>query len=127
HFTTEGTQFGINSLKTFLRGKNDAAVFPLTGYPPMEKEEWKRQMRIAKEYGINHYRFHSWTPPQAAFETANEEGIYIQAELPYWGTMDAANHSLNRFLIQEGEELLNVYGNNPSFVMMALGNELGGD
>ena len=127
HFTTEGTQFRINSLKTFLRGKNDAAVFPLTGYPPMEKEEWKRQMRIAKEYGINHYRFHSWTPPQAAFEAANEEGIYIQAELPYWGTMDAANHSLNRFLIQEGEELLNVYGNNPSFVMMALGNELGGD
>ncbi|MDR3057920.1 MAG: glycoside hydrolase, partial [Prevotella sp.] len=73
-FSTEGTQFSINSLKTFLRGKHDACVFPLTGYPPMDKEEWKRQMQIAKEYGLNHYRFHSWTPPQAAFDAANEEG-----------------------------------------------------
>lgn len=126
-FSTEGTQFTINSLKTFLRGKHDACVFPLTGYPPMDKAEWKKQMRIAKEYGLNHYRFHSWTPPQAAFDAANEEGIYMQAELPYWGTMDTANIELNKFLINEGEHILSSYGNNPSFVMMALGNELGGD
>jgi Beta-galactosidase/beta-glucuronidase len=126
-FSAKGTQFEINSLKTFLRGKHDACVFPLTGYPPMNKEEWKRQMRIAKEYGINHYRFHSWTPPQAAFDAANEEGIYMQAELPYWGAMDTTNTDLNKFLINEGEHILTTYGNNPSFVMMALGNELGGD
>lgn len=126
-FSTEGTQFSINSLKTFLRGKHDACVFPLTGYPPMDKEEWKSQMRIAKEYGLNHYRFHSWTPPQAAFDAANEVGIYMQAELPYWGTMDTSNIELNKFLINEGEHIITSYGNNPSFVMMALGNELGGD
>lgn len=127
YFSAKGTQFEINSLKTFLRGKHDACVFPLTGYPPMNKEEWKKQMRIAKEYGINHYRFHSWTPPQAAFDAANEEGIYMQAELPYWGAMDTTNTDLNKFLVNEGEHILTTYGNNPSFVMMALGNELGGD
>lgn len=126
-FFTEGTRFSINSLKTFLRGKHDACVFPLTGYPPMEKEEWVRQMRISKQYGMNHYRFHSWTPPQAAFDAANEEGIYMQAELPYWGMMDPEYKELNSFLIREGEGVLAAYGNNPSFVMMALGNELGGD
>lgn len=126
-FSTKGTQFSINSLKTFLRGKHDACVFPLTGYPPMEKDEWVRQMRIAKQYGFNHYRFHSWTPPQAAFDAANEEGIYMQAELPFWGVMDKENTELNTFLISEGEHILSTYGNNPSFVMMALGNELGGD
>jgi hypothetical protein len=126
-FETKDTQFTVNSLKTFLRGKHDACVFPLTGYPPMTKEEWIRQFRIAKQYGINHYRFHSWTPPQAAFDAANEEGIYMQAELPYWGTMDRKNVELNAFLIREGEQILASYGNNPSFVMMALGNELGGD
>jgi len=126
-FSTKGTQFTINSLKTFLRGKHDACVFPLIGYPPMDKEEWKKQMHISKEYGLNHYRFHSWTPPQAAFDAANEEGIYMQAELPYWGAMDTANVELNKFLINEGEHILTSYGNNPSFVMMALGNELGGD
>lgn len=126
-FSSNGTQFTINSLKTFLRGKHDACVFPLTGYPPMDKEEWVRQFRISKEYGINHYRFHSWTPPQAAFDAANEEGIYLQPELPYWGMMDKKNDDLNHFLINEGQNILNAYGNNPSFVMMALGNELGGD
>lgn len=126
-FSTNGTQFTINSLKTFMRGKHDACVFPLTGYPPMEKEEWVRQFRISKQYGINHYRFHSWTPPQAAFDAANEEGIYMQAELPYWGTMSRENTELNAFLSNEGEHILSAYGNNASFVMMALGNELGGD
>jgi len=126
-FSTSGTQFTINSLKTFLRGKHDACVFPLTGYPPMEKDEWIRQFRISKQFGINHYRFHSWTPPQAAFDAANEEGIYMQAELPYWGMMDKENTELNAFLIREGQDILTAYGNNPSFVMMALGNELGGD
>ncbi len=126
-FSTQGTQFSINSLTTFLRGKHDGCVFPLTGYPPMEKEEWIRQFRISKQFGINHYRFHSWTPPQAAFDAANEEGIYMQAELPFWGTMSTENTELNEFLIREGEYILTTYGNNPSFVMMALGNELGGD
>lgn len=126
-FTTTATQFTINGLKTFLRGKNDGCVFPLTGYPSMDKNEWIRQFRISKQFGINHYRFHSWTPPQAAFEAANEEGIYMQAELPYWGIMDKMNEDLNTFLIREGEHILAAYGNNPSFVMMALGNELGGD
>lgn len=126
-FSTEGTQFTINSLRTFLRGKHDACIFPLTGYPPMEKEEWIRQMKISKEYGFNHYRFHSWTPPQAAFDAANELGIYMQPELPYWGEMKSENADLNDFLIREGKHILDSYGNNPSFVMMALGNELGGD
>lgn len=126
-FSTEGTQFTINSLKTFLRGKHDACIFPLTGYPPMNKEEWIRQMKISKEYGFNHYRFHSWTPPQAAFDAANELGIYMQPELPFWGEMKRESIDMNEFLIREGEHILDSYGNNPSFVMMALGNELGGD
>ncbi len=126
-FSTNKTQFTINSNKIFLRGKHDGCVFPLTGYPAMDKAEWKRQFKIAKRYGINHYRFHSWTPPQAAFDAANEEGIYIQTELPYWGELKKDNKQLNDFLINEGVSILDSYGNNPSFVMFSLGNELGGD
>ncbi len=126
-FQAAGTQFSINGLTTFLRGKHDGCVFPLTGYPPMEKEAWAAQFRLSKQYGINHYRFHSWTPPRAAFEAADEEGIYLQAELPYWGTMKREQAELNDFLLAEGRGLLAAYGNHPSFVMMALGNELGGD
>jgi hypothetical protein len=127
-FSTQGTQFTINGIKTFLRGKHDACVFPLTGYPPMDVEGWKKVFRIAKSYGINFYRFHSWTPPLAAFEAADIEGIYLQPELPFWGGFSKErNLDLNAFLLKEGENILNTYGNHPSFVMFALGNELSGD
>lgn len=127
-FSTQGTQFTINGAKTFLRGKHDACVFPLTGHPPMDVEGWQRVFRIAKSYNINFYRFHSWTPPLAAFEAADIEGIYLQPELPFWGAFSKnRNSDLNTFLIKEGDHILEFYGNHPSFVMFALGNELSGD
>lgn len=127
-FSTLGTQFTINGTKTFLRGKHDACVFPLTGYPPMDIDSWQKIFRIAKSYNINFYRFHSWTPPLAAFEAADIEGIYLQPELPFWGSFSSnRNTGLNSFLIKEGDNILDTYGNHASFVMFALGNELSGD
>ncbi len=126
-FTTEGTQFKINGLTTFLRGEHNACVFPLTAHPPMDVESWQKLFQIAKSYGINHYRFHSWTPPAAAFAAADIEGIYMQPELPFWGSLkDEDPTELNEFLTSEGENILEKYGNHASFVMMALGNELSG-
>jgi beta-galactosidase/beta-glucuronidase len=127
-FSTSGTQFTINGTTTFLRGKHDGCVFPLTGYPPMDVGGWQRVFRIAKSYNINFFRFHSWTPPLAAFEAADIEGIYLQPELPFWGAFNAnRNSSLNAFLLKEGDHILETYGNHASFVMFALGNELSGD
>ena len=127
-FSTQGTQFTINGTKTFLRGKHDACVFPLTGHPPMDVKGWQKVFRIAKSYNINFYRFHSWTPPLAAFEAADIEGIYLQPELPFWGGFSKnRNSGLNTFLLKEGDHILDTYGNHASFVMFALGNELSGD
>ena len=126
-FATEGTQFVINGYKTFLRGKHDACVFPLTGYAPMDVESWRRVFQIAKSYGINYYRCHSYTPPKAAFEAADIEGIYFQAELPLWGTISAENERLNEFLLREARMVLDFMGNHASFTMLGLGNELNGD
>jgi Glycosyl hydrolases family 2, sugar binding domain/Glycosyl hydrolases family 2/Glycosyl hydrolases family 2, TIM barrel domain len=127
-FSTQGTQFTINGTRIFLRGKHDACVFPLTGYPPMNVDGWQKVFRIAKSYNINFYRFHSWTPPLAAFEAADIEGIYLQPELPFWGGLSKnRNSDLNTFLLKEGDHILETYGNHASFVMFALGNELSGD
>lgn len=127
-FSTSGTQFTINGLKTFLRGKHDACVFPLTGHPPMDVESWRGVFRTAKSYNINFYRFHSWTPPEAAFLAADIEGIYMQPELSFWGSLSRdRNPGLNDYLLKQGENILETYGNHASFVMFALGNELSGD
>lgn len=127
HFEARGTQFVLNGFKTFLRGKHDACVFPLTGYAPMDVASWQRVFRIAKQYGINHYRCHSYTPPRAALEAADREGIYFQIELPLWGSIKRENVSLNAFLKNEADDMLRYYGNHPSFMMLGLGNELNGD
>ncbi len=121
-FASRGTQFTINNRVTFLRGKHEAAVFPLTGYPPMDVEGWERVYKIARSYGINHYRFHSYCPPEAAFTAADREGIYLQAELPFWGGLES--DSVAEMLKEEGIALLKSYGNHPSFVMFSHGNEI---
>ncbi|WP_242689263.1 sugar-binding domain-containing protein [Pedobacter sp. SYSU D00535] len=123
-FKTSGTQFTINGRKVFLRGKHEAAVFPLTGYPPMDEEGWLRVFRIAKSYGINHYRFHSYCPSEAAFSAADKLGIYLQPELPFWGSLET--DSVAQRMQQEGIVMLKSYANHPSFVMFSHGNELGG-
>lgn len=121
-FGVDGTQFTINGRTTFLRGKHEGGVFPLTGYVPTDVESWLRVFEIAKSYGINHYRFHSYTPPEAAFTAADQAGIYLQAELPFWGGLDS--DSVAYMLRQEGLAMLEAYGNHPSFVMLSHGNEL---
>lgn len=126
-FKTKGTQFTINNDTTFLRGKHDACVFPLTAHVAMDVETWRKYFKVAKEYGINHYRFHSWCPPKACFEAADIEGIYLQPELPFWGTLEKSDERLISFLTKEGINIQNEYGNYASFVMFALGNELFGD
>ena len=126
-FGTENTQFVLNDKKILLRGKHDACVFPLTGYAPMDVETWRNIFRIAKRYGINHYRCHSYTPPEAALKAADIEGIYFQVELPLWGAIQRNNISLNTFLKREGNMILDWLGNHPSFMMLGLGNELHGD
>ena len=127
NFEVDGMLFSINGNKTFLRGKHDACVFPLTGYTAMDVEEWRRYFRICKEYGINHCRFHSWCPPEACFEAADLEGIFLQPELPIWGSFKKESKELMDFLMNDGMAIQNEYSNHASFVLFALGNELSGD
>lgn len=126
-FHIKGTHFYANGHRIFLRGKHDAAVWPLTGHVEMSVEGWMKYLGTCKEYGINHVRFHSWCPPEAAFVAADSLGIYLQPELPFWGSFDKKDERLMAFLHQEGENILREYGHHPSFRMMALGNELWGD
>lgn len=125
-FRIEGAHFYADGHPVFLRGKHDAAVWPLTGHVDMTVEGWMKYLGICSVYGINHVRFHSWCPPEAAFVAADSLGIYLQPELPFWGSFDDKDEKLMTFLHQEGENILREYGHHPSFRMMALGNELWG-
>ena len=112
--------------RVFLRGKHDACVWPLTGHCPMDKQSWLEYFRTCQDYGINHVRFHSWCPPEAAFAAADDVGIYLQPELPFWGDFNAKDSVLMQFLHKEGVNIMREYSHHPSFAMFALGNELWG-
>lgn len=130
--STDDRRLLVNDKQVFWRGKHDGLVFPRTGYAPMTVEEWKQVFATMKEYGINHYRFHTCCPPDAAFAAADEMGIYMEPELPFWGTIAAPgeeyyNETEQAYLVEEGFRILKDFGNHPSFVMLSMGNELWGN
>ncbi len=144
----DGVHVLVNGAPVFLRGNLDCVQFPLSGYPATDLEDWMRIFKIYKDYGLNHVRFHSWCPPEAAFQAANRLGIYVQAESSMWidswmgvdmvergrPEMDTQGHpqglgrgdqDADAFVVAEMNRMIDWYGNHPSFIMFCIGNELG--
>lgn len=122
-----GNRFILNGGPLFLRGTLECSIFPLTGHPPMEVNGWLKVFKMAKSYGLNHLRFHSWCPPDAAFKAADQLGFYLQVELPNWNTTYGEEIKSADFIESEATRIISEYGNHPSFCLMSMGNELQGD
>ena len=115
----------LNGRKIFLRSEANCAVFPETGHPPMDIESWKEIIKTYMGYGVNCLRFHSHCPPEAAFYAADELGVLMQPELSHWNPKDAFSApEAAAYYEKELRDILKVYANHPSFVMLTFGNEL---
>lgn len=128
-FVASGSRLAVNGRSIFLRGTLECAIFPLTGYPATDVDSWLEIFKMAKYYGLNHMRFHSWCPPEAAFEAADRSGFYLQVEASTWvnqGAVLGDGMPIDQYLYKETERILQAYGNHPSFCMMASGNEPAG-
>ncbi|WP_285021356.1 sugar-binding domain-containing protein [Novosphingobium sp. fls2-241-R2A-195] len=120
--------FRINERPMMFRGALECSIFPLSGHPPTDIESWRTIMRRAKDYGLNHLRFHSYCPPEAAFDAADEAGIYVQIET-VWANQSVVIGSgkpVDKWVYQESDRILAAHGNHPSFILMTHGNEPGG-
>ncbi|WP_411847418.1 discoidin domain-containing protein [Roseibacillus persicicus] len=118
--------FTINGRPLYLRGALDCAIFPKTGHPPTDLPSWKKVMETCREYGLNHIRFHSWCPPKAAFQAADEIGIYLQPEVSTWSHNDSfigSGRPLDEWSQRETARMIEHFGNHPSFLLIAHGNE----
>jgi len=128
-----GSDIEINGRKVFLRGLLDCAVYPLTGYAPMDLAGWTTVLDTVKSYGFNHVRFHTWCPPEAAFEAADRLGLYLASELAFWppGGANGApqlgqNDEVLAWARREIRRISEAYGNHPSFCFFCIGNEFAG-
>ena len=123
-FKAQGNRLLINGKPTFLRGTLECCIFPLTGTPPTDERGWMKVFTTAREYGLNHLRFHSWCPPEAAFRVADKMGFYCQVELPNWSLKVNQDSATAKFLYQEFNNIIRNYGNHPSLCIISCGNEL---
>jgi beta-galactosidase len=121
-FRAEGHDFVINGRKTNLRGTHNGGDFPLTGYPPTDVDYWRKVLGTCREWGLNHMRFHSFCPPEAAFVAADELGFYLQPECGMWNEISPGS-AMERMLDEETSRMIRAYGNHPSFVMLSPSNE----
>jgi hypothetical protein len=124
-FKAVGTRFQVNGRPVFLRGTLECCIFPKTGYPPTDVASWARIFAVCRAFGLNHMRFHSWCPPEAAFEAADLAGFYLYVECGAW-TDVGTGRPFDAWLYDESRRIVRTYGNHPSFCMMSYGNEPGG-
>jgi len=122
--------FYVNDHEVVLRGTVENCDFPNTGYPPMDVESWMKLFQTCKSYGLNHMRFHTYCPPEAAFLAADAVGFYLQPEGPSWpnhGVKLGRGEFIDTYLYDEGKRIVDTYGNHPSFTFFAFGNEPAGN
>ncbi len=127
--STRGKQILLNGNPVFLRGYVDCSIFPLTGYPSWDIEHYRHQFRVARSYGFNHVRLHSWTAPEPFWQAADELGMLVQSELPHWSQfyIDSAvqpPETVHHYLLNELEQIVEALNLHPSWVMFSNGNEL---
>ncbi len=121
-----GKQIAVNGRRIYLRGTLECCIFPQHGYPPTDVGSWKRVLRVARAHGLNHLRFHSWCPPEAAFVAADELGFYYQVECSTWSFQFNQGTALDTWIYAESERIVKAHGNHPSFLLMVPSNEPGG-
>ncbi len=107
----------INGKKSELKGTLDYALLPYTDYPPIHTKDWVTIFETLKAQGLNYVCFHSACPPAAAFDAADQIGIYLQLE-----TYNPKNNtnlaSIEQWLFNETENIIQNFSNHPSFVIM---------
>lgn len=121
-FRAEGNEFRLNGRPIIFRGTHNGGDFPLTGYPPTDVASWRRLFETCRSWGLNHMRFHSWCPPEAAFEAADNLGFYLQPEPGMWNEISPGT-PMERMLYEETDRMIKAYGNHPSFMLLSASNE----
>lgn len=75
----------LNGHRYFVRATGDDHVYPMTVCSPASREEHARHLRIVKQYGFNYMVHHTHCEVPEYYQAADEVGIMIQPELPYYG------------------------------------------
>lgn len=116
-----GNRFYLNGAPFFLRGYGDDYIYPLTLISPPDREEHLRNLTIARKAGFNYVRHHTHCEIPEFFEAADEAGILIQPELPYYHDITPEGFEFDP--LRDIQELYRHYRRYVSFAAYSTGNE----
>jgi len=116
-----GDRFFLNGAPFLVRGYGDDFIYPLTLVSPADREEHLKHLLIARKAGFNYVRHHTHCEIPEFYEAADEAGILIQPELPYYH--DITTEAFEFDPMRDLQELWRHYRRYVSFASYSLGNE----
>ncbi len=120
-FEVRGKEFYLNGRPFFFRGFGDDHVYPFTGITPADVEAHRKHLAIARRAGFNYVRLHTHAELPEYFEAADELGIIIEAEMPYYNDEPTEGQIFDP--VRDVTELWKNYRRHPSFGIYSMGNE----
>ncbi len=116
-----GKDFFLNNRPFFVRGVGYHGIDPINGRPPAERESARARVARMREAGFNLVRIHTWCESPEFFEAADEQGLLVQPELPYYGDHPTLLGPFEP--LADAEELYLNFRHHPSFAVYSGGNE----
>src|ERR1051325_6194866 len=110
-----GGDFYLNNQRYFIRGFGDDHIYPLTLSSPPSRDVHREHLALAKSYGFAYVRHHTHCEVPEFYDAADELGIIVQPELPYYGATPSAGATNFFDLKKDLEELYTHYRRYVSF------------
>ena len=120
-YEVRGKEFYLNGKPFFVRGFGDDFVYPITGMTPPDREVHRAHLAKARAAGFNYVRLHTHCEIPEYFEAADELGIMVQPELPYYSDVQTEGAEFDPR--RDVTELWRNYRRHPSFAVYSMGNE----
>ncbi len=125
-FEVRGKEFFLNGRPFYVRGYGDDCTYPVSGMSPVDRDFHRANFAKAKEAGFNYVRLHTHCEVPEYFDAADELGVMVQPELPYYSDVPLEGFEFDP--VRDVTELWRNYRRHPSFTTYSGGNEgsLGG-
>jgi len=116
-----GKEIFLNNHPFYWRGVGFHEIDPINGLHPADRAYYRDRIGKIRACGFNAVRLHTRCEWPEFFEVADELGLLVQPELPYYGDFPVARAPFEP--LADAEELYLNYRRHPSFAVYSGGNE----
>ena len=120
-FEVRGKDFYLNGKPFFMRGCGFHEIDPIYGRHRPRRDDCRARIAIARAAGFNFARLHTRCESPEFFDAADELGLMLQPELPYYGDFSTGMAPFDP--LADAKELWENFRRHPSFAVYCGGNE----